>query len=149
MNRQRGALLDAEQGAAGGPESVEVVVFAGFAVEEVDDDGVEVEELPAAFGAAFAAGARGAGDFAEGVFECAEVAAGGGGGDDEVVGEVGEFGDFEEDDGFGLALGEFDDDCPRQPLGVEGGVGWSGVGLHGRQSSNGAGKVVGKGARDV
>lgn len=137
MNGRRGGLLDAEQGAAGGPESVEVVVFAGFTVEEVDDDGVEVEELPAAFGAAFAARAGGVGDFAEGVFEGGEVSAGGGGGDDEVVCEVGEFGDLEEDDGFGLALGEFDDDCPGQPLRVEGGGGWGGVGLHGTQSSNG------------
>lgn len=136
MYGQRGGLLDAEQGAAGGPEPVEVVVLAGFAVEEVDDDGVEVEELPAAFGAAFAAWARGVGDFAEGVFESGEVSAGGGGGDDEVVCEVGEFGDFKEDDGFSLALGEFDDDCPGQPLRVEGG-GWGGVGLHERQSSNG------------
>ena len=125
-------LLDAQELAPARPECLQVVVGAFVATEEVDDDVAEVEEEPAVGGGAFAAmGAvvRGALD---GLPQGFELPGRSGGGDDEEVGEAGDLADVEEDDLFGLAVGEFVDDAATEALGLGeaggGGRGVAGVG---------------------
>ena len=107
----------------------------------MDNDGAEIEQLPAAVGGALAARARRAGKFAQRVLERAEVAPRSGAGDDEVVGQVCQLSDFEQDDRLSLPLGELRSDRPRQLLRFERGGGIGGLGLHSGQSSNGAARA--------
>jgi hypothetical protein len=96
------SLLHSEQDAAFGPEAFEVVVFALFGREEVDDDTAEVNEHPAAGSLIIDAFEHGTaldefiGDIADGFGQCAQLTVAGAVGNDEIIGKGRLFGNIQQ-----------------------------------------------------